>query len=211
MLELHEAGLKPGSVEEIVVLDLRHRLKNVYAIVCGVLALSARAQPEMAPFVAALRDRIAALEAAHAYLNEGRAAMEEERTVMGLLRLLVAPFNSEATKTVTVAGRDAAVKPSPGAILALIVRELATNSLKYGALSAEGGHVEIACGEDRGCYTIQWRERGGPRIERAPEREGFGTDLVARAAASANFSVAREWRPGGLKAEIVVPREGLVR
>ena len=211
MLEQHDEPLKPDSVEEIVVLDLRHRLKNVYAVVGGVLALSARAQPEMAPFVGALRDRIASLEAAHAYLADAPAAMEHERTAIGLLRLLVAPFNSEAVTTITVGGRDAAMSSRPGVMLALIVRELATNSVKYGALSAESGHVEIVCSEERGRYAIQWRERGGPRIARRPEAEGSGTDLIARAAALAGFSVEREWRPEGLEASIVIPLEELTR
>jgi two-component sensor histidine kinase len=206
------ANLEVDSVQDLVVLDLRHRLKNVYAVVGGVLALSARVEPKMRPFVEVLRDRISAMEAAHAYLVEApTAAMEAEPTVMGLLRLLMAPFSSEAVKTFTISGRDAAMTRRLGVILALIVRELATNSLKYGALSMEGGHVEIACREDRRRYTIQWRETGGSRIAGPPGKEGSGTDLIERAAALAGFSVEREWRAEGLRATIVIPAGELRR
>jgi two-component sensor histidine kinase len=213
MLEQHVNLSNPEveSVQDLVVLDLMHRLKNIYAVVGGVLALSARAKPEMRPFVEALRDRIAALEAAHAYLVETPAATEEERTVMGLLRLLIAPFNSETVKTITVSGCDAPMTWGPGGTLALIVRELATNSVKYGALSAETGHIEIACSEDRGGYAIRWRETGGPRMAGPPEATGFGTRLIERAAALAGFSVEREWRVEGLESVIVIPAAELTR
>lgn len=209
MLEQHDEAFDTGAdtVQELVSLDLRHRLKNVYAVVGGVLSLSARAHPEARPFIDGLRHRIAALEAAHAYLEDSPAA--EQPTVMGLLRLLVAPFNGEL-KTFTVCGRDAAMTSGPGATLALIVRELATNSVKYGALSAEGGHVEISCSEDRGHYTILWRETGGPAIAGSPA-EGFGAYLIARTAAMAGFSVERKWRADGLEAVIVIPVEELTR
>ena len=212
MLERHDpSDPDADSVREVIVLDLRHRLKNVYAMVGGVLALSARAQPEMQPFVEELRDRIAALEAAHAYLADGPAATEAERTVLGLLRVLVAPFNSVGGETIAVAGRDAALTERRGVILALIVRELATNSVKHGALSTEGGRVVIACSKDRGRYAIHWREAGGPQIARPPKADGSGLRLVDRAAALAGFAITREWRAHGLEAVIVIPIERLAR
>lgn len=198
------------SVREILVLDLAHRLKNVYALMGGVLRLAARGKPEMRPFAAAVIDRIAALEAAHAYLIEPPAALTG-RTVMGLLRLLIEPFDSREMKTFTVHGRDAPIGGRLGATLALIVRELATNSVKYGALSAEGGHVEVACSKNAGRYCVEWRESGGPKIAGAPAREGLGSHLIERAAAAAGLTVKREWRPEGLAAAIVAPMEQLTR
>ena len=130
---------------------------------------------------------------------------------MGLLRLLIAPFNSEHVKTITVSGRDAPMTWGPGGTLALIVRELATISVKYGALSAEAGHVAIACSEDRDDYAIHWRETGGPRLAGPPETAGFGTRLIERAAALAGFSVERKWRAEGLETVIVIPAAGLTR
>ncbi len=194
------------SVREIFMLDLAHRLKNVYAVVGGVLDLAGRAEPEMRPFAHRIRDRIAALEAAHAYLIEPPAA-PTERTVQGLLRLLIAPFDSEQTRTFDIHGRDIPLSGRLGATLALIVRELATNSVKYGALGAEAGHVEIACSEHEGCYAVEWRETGGPDIGGPPAREGLGSHLIERAAAATGLTVEREWRPDGLTARIVVPTE----
>ena len=98
-----------------------------------------------------------------------------------------------------------------GATLALIVRELATNSVKYGALSAEAGRVEIACSEHAGRYSIAWRESGGPEIAGTPGRTGLGSHLIELAAAGAGLTVGREWRPEGLTARIAAPMEQLTR
>ena len=165
----------------------------------------------MRPFIAELRDRIAALEAAHAYLEEAHPAFaeSEERTVMGLLRHLVAPFHGDDAKIVTLSGQDCVMTWRLGSTLALIVRELATNAVKYGALSTDSGRVEIACSEDHGNYQVHWRESGGPQIAAPPDRQGYGTYLIERAAAMAGFSVERKWRAEGLEAVIAIPIERL--
>ncbi len=203
----------PGadSVGELAALDLAHRLKNVFAVVGAVLTLSARGKPEMRPFIAELRDRIAALEAAHAYLEQASLALREseERTVMGLLRHLIAPFCGDERSAIAIRGQDSVMTWRLGATIALIVRELATNAVKYGALSTDSGQVEVACSEDSGRYVIHWRETGGPAILAAPERQGYGTYLIERAAALAGFSVERKWRAEGLEALIAIPLERL--
>ncbi len=213
MIHLPEPPSTPDadSVHEVAALDLVHRLKNVFAVVGAVLTLSARGKPEMRPFIAELRDRIAALEAAHAYLEEASPAFieSEERTVMGLLRRLIAPFCSDETSAITIRGQDSIMTWRLGATIALIVRELATNAVKYGALSTDRGQVEVACSEDSGRYVIRWRETGGPAIPAAPERQGYGTYLIERAAALAGFSVERKWRADGLEALVAIPRERL--
>jgi two-component sensor histidine kinase len=201
----------PDSVGELTALDLAHRLKNVFAVVGAVLTLSARGKPEMRPFIAELRDRIAALEVAHSYLEEGAPTSKEseERTVMGLLRHLIAPFCGEEASAITIRGQDSAMTWQLGATIALIMRELATNAVKYGALSTDSGHVEVACSEDSGRYVIHWREIGGPAVLAAPKRQGYGTYLIDRVAAPAGFSVERTWRAGGLEAVIAIPLERL--
>ena len=206
-------SLDADSVREVAAVDLAHRLKNVFAVVSAVLTLSARGRPEMRPFILELRDRIAALEAAHHYLEEAAPALIEsdERTVMGLLRRLVAPFHDGTAKIITISGQDSVMTWQLGATMALIVRELATNAVKHGALSTDSGDVEIACSEDGGRYLIRWRETGGPRIAAPPERQGYGTYLIERAAALAGFSVDRQWRAEGLEAVIAIPVERLAR
>ncbi len=184
----------------------------MFAVVGAVLTLSARGKPEMRPFIAELRDRIAALEAAHAYLEESPLALMEskERTVMGLLRHLIAPFCSDEASAIAIHGRDSPMGWRLGATIALIVRELATNAVKYGALSSDIGQVEIACSEFSGRYLIHWRKSGGPAILTLPERQGYGTYLIERAAALAGFSVDRTWRLEGLEAAIAIPVERLM-
>src|SRR5690606_8946387 len=65
--------------------------------------------------------------------------------------------------------------------LTLVLHELGTNAVKYGALSGEGGHVDIAwtMGAGGDYADLSWRESGGPRVA-APARQGFGSHLIAR-------------------------------
>lgn len=211
MLEMPDNPTDPAldSLRELAFLELAHRIKNVYAVVGGVLALSARADPQMRPLVDVLRDRIAALEAAHAYLTEPppRPAHLEAQTVMGLLRLLIAPFEGGEAHFIVLSGDDAPMTWRSGVTMALIVRELSTNSVKYGALSTDGGRVEIACSRSDDRYVIHWRETGGPKIVGPPEKSGFGTLLLERAAASAGLSVTKDWLPQGLAIVIDIPIE----
>jgi two-component sensor histidine kinase len=67
--------------------------------------------------------------------------------------------------------------------LALVIHELATNSLKYGALSSATGTLDVSCSIENQEIVLVWTERGGPNVL-APETAGYGSQLVGRAMAS---------------------------
>ena len=82
--------------------------------------------------------------------------------------------------------------------MALVVHELATNSLKYGALSAAGGTLTIEGAAHDGEVIIVWTEHGGPRVSVARGREGFGSKLVKRSIVdSLGGTIAFDWPPDG--------------
>jgi len=93
--------------------------------------------------------------------------------------------------------------------IALIVHELATNAVKHGALSSETGTVTISCAAADGRYTIDWREKGGPRLSGRPQHMGFGTAFSDRLAASAQIDIQRTWRPEGLEVSVSMPLKAL--
>ena len=98
--------------------------------------------------------------------------------------------------------------------LNLIVHELGTNAIKYGALSSELGQVQVSWRElpgEPGAETIEivWTERGGP-APLEPTRHGFGSDLVSRMATSLGGEGSYDFAPDGVVFRLVMAREQLV-
>ena len=94
--------------------------------------------------------------------------------------------------------------------LALLLHEFATNSTKYGALSATAGQIRIHCGDRAGTVVITWSEHGGPPVAPSTGDRGFG-DLLVRATVAGQLGgeISRDWKPEGLVIRLSVPRERL--
>ena len=85
------------------------------------------------------------------------------------------------------------------------MHELATNAAKYGSLSKSTGRIEISWHADTsGKLSLQWKERGGPRIAE-PTRIGFGVGAVDGVIRMLSGSIDREWKPEGLVCELSFP------
>ncbi len=83
--------------------------------------------------------------------------------------------------------------------LAMVVHELATNSVKYGALSCPEGVLDVSCRTDDGYLGLVWAETGGPPINQAPELTGFGSRLIARSVASQlGGTLTYDWQESGV-------------
>jgi two-component sensor histidine kinase len=96
--------------------------------------------------------------------------------------------------------------------LALVIHELATNSLKYGALSSPNGTLDIACAHPDTEIAIVWTERGGPTVSPPVGPGGFGSKLVTRSmAAQLGGSIERQWLEEGLIATIRINKSQLAR
>ncbi len=197
---------------DLVSLELSHRIRNIFAVISGLVTLSARGQPEMRPFARALQARIDALAAAHRYVSPLGAAPAPQggaETVKGLLRLLTAPYNGQFHETIAIDGDDAPIGLQAAGTIALIVHELATNAVKHGALSSGTGTVRVSCAAENGCYTIEWRENGGPRLSGPPQHRGFGSTFSGRLVASGLVDIRRIWRPEGLEVSISMASQAL--
>ena len=94
--------------------------------------------------------------------------------------------------------------------LALLLHEFATNAVKYGALSAEGGRVAVTLCEDGEDVVLIWEERGGPPVQQGGGREGFGTVLGnATVAGQLGGKIAWDWNPAGITIRLRMSRERL--
>ncbi|RZJ97736.1 MAG: sensor histidine kinase [Brevundimonas sp.] len=94
--------------------------------------------------------------------------------------------------------------------LALVLHELATNSVKHGALSVDAGLLDVACRVDGGVAAIVWTERGGPRVKAPAASKGFGSQLLGRVIKH-HFggSVDYDWSAEGLIATLRIPADRL--
>jgi two-component sensor histidine kinase len=128
------------------------------------------------------------------------------------MRTIVAPYqgaNGTAARIV-INGPDVPISASLATGFALLLHEFATNAAKYGALSTPVGHVDITSAEKNDVFSLTWSERGGPRIEREPVSQGFGSQLAkATVVGRLGGELSREWNPGGLTIRLSVARSRL--
>jgi PAS domain S-box-containing protein len=203
------------EARELISRELSHRIKNIFAVVASIVMLSARDAPQSKPLAQAIRARIDALARAHDYVRpEALDAKEEapQQTMTGLLMTLLEPYQAAEPGRVTVTGDPVPVGMSAATALSLVVHELATNAVKYGALSREDGRVDVTCqrGVDR--VSLIWAESGGPELLGPPTRRGFGALMSERAAtAQLRAKVQHDWRREGLRARFDIPTTHLAR
>jgi two-component sensor histidine kinase len=105
---------------------------------------------------------------------------------------------------IAMEGPDVKVGPNAATNLALLLHELGTNSLKYGALSASTGRVSLIW-TAADLVKLEWIEKGGPTISGPPRAEGFGGTLSKMTAASLGGVIEREWKPDGLVMQLSIP------
>jgi two-component sensor histidine kinase len=93
--------------------------------------------------------------------------------------------------------------------LALLLHEFATNSTKYGALSAIAGEIQVHCANHGETLFVTWTERGGPKVGPPTGNNGFGDLLVRSTIAGLGGEIFRDWQPEGLVIRLSMPRARL--
>lgn len=204
------------QAKELVSQELSHRIKNIFAVISALVALSARQFPEAKGFAQALRTRINALARAHEFV---RPHTESSRPSVGTMTLhaffeaLFRPYvGTDGHSRVIVSGDDAVFDDQSATSVALMFHELATNAAKYGALSVEDGQVTLDTRLEGDRFLLVWQERGGPRLEGEPTRVGFGTSLTTLSVESQlGGRLERIWAPDGLTVVADLPATALSR
>lgn len=185
---------------ELLAGEMSHRVKNLLTIATGLTAITARSAATTAQMAAKLMERLTALGRAHDLVrplpgHQGKAALLGD-----LLTVLLAPYDEVGPfkGRIRVAVPRMGVGEGAATALALVIHELATNAMKYGALSVEAGSLDVSCDATDEEVVIVWAERGGPPVS-APLGRGFGSSLVARSM-SRQLGGALEyaWHPEGL-------------
>ena len=210
-----DAHKRAAAQTEILTHELSHRIKNIFAVIAGLIGLTGRQYPEVLPLARELAQRIAALGRAHDFArphSEFSRPVTGDTTLQALLRELFRPYPAQDAGRMVIRGDDVAVDDKGAPPLALVFHELATNAAKYGALATAEGvvTVDVACLPDR--CVLTWQERGGPPVSGEPQRPGFGTRLAdLSVVGQLGGTIARSWPRSGLEVAIEVPLRSLRR
>ena len=186
--------------QQFLAEELTHRVKNTLATVLAIASQTFRGDAHKGP-----RDifnrRIASLSNAYNLLTQ---ASWSSTTIDRIVEGALTPYRTD-TGRFSIGGPDYAVKPPQALTLALAINELATNAMKYGALSQPGGSVQLSWTASDGRLRLAWRESGGPAVT-APAHSGFGTRLITNLLArDFDGTVELRYDPAGLICELDAP------
>ena len=193
---------------EILSRELSHRIKNIFAVIAGLIGLSSYRDPANEEFAGQLAGRISALGRAHDFARPHSDVSRPYSDFMGLhgmLTELVAPYRESDSNRIVIEGQDVRIDERSATPIALVIHELATNAVKYGALSVASGTVAIYTGLIGEHVTIHWTETGGPEITTTPEQTGFGTQLSDISVEDQlGGKIERNWHQNGLEVKLSI-------
>jgi len=179
----------------LMINELNHRVKNTLATVQSMASQTLRGESDPDVVYEKLEARLLGLSQAHDVLTRERWHGAELRDVA---ERALGPFAGATTGQIRIEGPAAWLAPGAALSMALIFHELATNAVKYGALSVPEGRVELTWMLEGPALTVTWAEAGGPPVT-PPTRRGFGTRLIERGLrGELRGSVAMTYAPEGL-------------
>ena len=205
--------------QNLLLQELNHRIKNLFAITDGMISLSARSATTPKEYAASLSGRLNALALAHELILPslpGKASPSGEHIKLdSLLDKILLPYGKQDGSgecRIITHGPAVMLGPQTVTTFALIIHELATNATKYGSLSVEQGSLRITWLCDNENLALKWEETGGPAITGPPNSEGFGSVLSNHSVrVQLGGALKHVWDRAGLSVELSAPLERLGR
>lgn len=197
---------------ELLAGEMSHRVKNLLAIAAGLTKITGRSSTSIEDMSRQMTQRLIALGRAHDLVRPLPGGQGKAALLGDLFTVLLAPYDDEGA----FAGRIRVAVPRMGigetaaTNLALVVHELATNSLKYGALSVETGTLDVSGSLTGDDVQIDWTEHGGPEILIPQSSETYGSRLIRQTIDSQlGGSIAHDWSASGLVVTVIVAAKRL--
>ncbi len=194
-----------AKLQEVVIGELHHRVKNTLAIVSAITSQSLRTASSLEEASKTIGDRLQALAVAQDLLIRETWTGASCRS---LIESAVRAFQSKSLDQFTITGDSLAISSGPAMSLSMVIHELCTNATKYGALSAPGGRVSISWSATQDTpkrFVLHWKESGGPPVVE-PSRKSFGSRLIEQALPGQLQGEARlRFDPDGLSCEVNIP------
>lgn len=185
--------------KQLLMDELSHRVKNTFAAVQAIAAQTLRsAGADLETF----QNRLMALSRAHDML------LQKDWTGATMRPLVEKVLRIEAEgQRFEIDGPDVSIGPKAALSLSLLLHEMATNAVKYGALSADNGRVEVSWRLSDELFEVDWREVGGPPACE-PHEKGFGSRLIGLGI-NGNRMNELVYGPDGLRARFIAPLSSL--
>lgn len=199
--------------QELLAGEMSHRVKNLLAIATALTAITSRSTSTTTDMARELTQRLTALGRAHDLVRPLPGGQGKAALLGDLLSILLAPYDDMGAFSgrIRVSVPRMGVGEAAATTLALVVHELATNSLKYGALSVPTGTLDVSCPIQDHSIMITWTERGGPPVVAPSGPGGYGSRLLNRAITQQlEGSVQRLWDEAGIVVNLTMNRAYLV-
>ena len=182
---------------DTLLAELDHRVKNVLAAVQSLAAQSARKTTSLDAFLKTFAGRLKAMASAHELLT----ATRWRGAALG--NIAAAELGGLAPGQARWEGPEIFLSPRAANALSLALHELATNAVKFGALSVDSGRVTVTWRESQdGGFVLDWIEQGGPSVS-PPVRRGFGVTLLEQVTGrELGGHVRVDYRREGVRARI---------
>lgn len=203
-----ESSAEKLSRQTFLADELRHRIGNVFAIVGSIVRLSARGETDVKLVVRRIEERLAALLLAHQATAAQRSADEGDAAsdLHKLVETVLSPYPTEKISRIEISGPPVALPGQTVTPLGLTLHELATNSVKYGALKHEEGSIVVNWQEQNGELLLTWVERPVEPIA-VPKKSqlGTGSRIIEGMLTGVGGHVELGWRTEGLRLTIHLP------
>lgn len=192
--------------KDLLINELNHRVKNTLATVQSIASQTLRNAPTIDHAASAMESRLIALSQVHNVLTDQSWAAVDPRDIVGQA---VEPYRSRGENRIHVQGPHVRIPPRMALALAMALQELATNAVKYGALSNGIGqirvHWRLNTESTPSRLHLIWTETEGPPVHK-PARRGFGTRLIERSLAQdLDGEVRIEFAPTGVVCTVDAP------
>ena len=202
------------EARELIAGEMVHRVKNLFSIASALAVISERSTTNSTEMSRDLRLRLSALDRAHELVRPAECDSKKTAHLGDLLATLLTPYSGEGPggDRVRVAVPELFIGDASSTALALIVHELATNSIKYGSLSTAAGTIDVSCVADEREVVITWRESGGPEVVAPKGKGGYGSRLIAGTVAGQfGGSIEFEWLAEGVVVVLRTSTDRLAR
>jgi PAS domain S-box-containing protein len=195
-----ERRRRAEETKELLLHEIKHRVKNMLSTIDAVAAQTLRNAPENV--AQQFSARIRALAGAHDLLTD-RDWKNIDLTE--IVARSLSPFGMSGRAF--AAGPSAKMSANNALLLSLTFHELATNALKYGAWSNDTGTISVGWRSlADGGFELTWQETGGPPVSQ-PQRRGFGSTLIQRALSQSGSVASLEFAPEGVICRIRMPQK----
>jgi two-component sensor histidine kinase len=179
---------------QILVKELEHRGRNIFAVIEAILQKTLTDNPELA---IKIFGRLRSIRYANELLTNGKDQPVD------IKMLLVQEFAPYGEDRLTTDGPEINIEPETARHLVLLFHELVTNAAKHGSLSNAAGRVSVKWQCDGRSLELTWNENGGPKVE-PPNRQGFGSQLIVVCVKSLSGTLQPNYSPDGFACSMTV-------